>query len=262
MSILAQRRYIDGVPQLSKNDIEDIATDLLSRFNRDLICTPGPVDIDLFAEQFLGLQLDFVDLSHNGSILGLIAFKDCNVDTYDSEANDIRSIPVKKGTALIDNALSREDQYGRGRFTIAHECGHWVIHRPEDHDTYQPSLFDLSLVETSNGYIKCRKGDSSVAGKMPQTPDEWREWQADNLASAILMPIEAVKNQVKKILNGTTPVRQLLKRQDGSCINISSGVLAFEIARTFEVSVQAASVRLRKLGYLSDDPSDPIRIPY
>jgi len=76
------------------------------------------------------------------------------------------------------------------------------------------------------------------------------------------MPIEAVKNQVKKILNGTTPIRQLLKRQDGSLINISSGALAFQIARIFEVSQQAATVRLRKLGYLSDDPSDSIRIPY
>jgi len=262
MSNIARKRHIQGVPQLSRKYLEETAADLLSRFDRSLINTPKPIDIDLFAESFLGLRLDFVDLSNNGSILGLIAFKDCTVDTYDRESDDIRSITVKKGTTLIDNTLSRDDQYGRGRFTIAHECSHWIVHRPEDLDYHQPSLFDLRTVENNtNSYIKCRTSDSFTAGKLPSTPNEWREWQADNLASAILMPIEAVKNHVKKVLNGEIQIRQLLKRSDGSTINISSGALSFEIARTFEVSTQAADVRLHKLGYLTDNPADPINIP-
>jgi len=261
MSILSGKRKINGIYRLSRPEIDLYAEDILVNFNRSLIHDPQPMDVDRLAENHLSLQLDFADITNNGSIIGLIAFSDGPIDVYNPENDSVRKIYLKKGTALIDNALTTEDQHGRSRFTIAHECAHWLLHRPDDL-YYDQLALDLQIPRNDAlPAIICRKSESSFIKKYPQTPSEWREWQADNLASALLMPSFALKSVVRKLLSGEIPVRTLMKRTDGTMVNINTGVLAMKVATTFEVSFQAAEVRLRKLGYLTDNPADPIQIP-
>ena len=54
------------VPVLSKNEINIMGEHLVGDFCPEALRTPMEVDIDTFAQSYLGLDQDFQFLSHNG----------------------------------------------------------------------------------------------------------------------------------------------------------------------------------------------------
>lgn len=124
--------------------------------------------------------------------------------------------------------LVNEDQaLVRQRFSVAHELGHLVLH-----DTSPERMFVDGGVR-----LYQRVGQPSSANyRGPDshtTPDEERE--ANHFAAAILMPEPAVRAYAF----GKTVLEDLLVE---------------EMARYFDVSVQAMSIRLQRLNIL--EPSD------
>lgn len=215
-------------PYLSTMDIERIAYQTVQSFDQTLLNQPQQLNVDVFAERFLRLKLDFIDLSNNTSILGMMVFSDSSIPVFDPEQNTPKIIQAKAGTALIEKALLEDRLPNRTRFTIAHECAHWLIHKPKGKS--QPMV--------------CR-----TVGQSDQR--DWLEWQADNLASALLMPAVSVyafmKNHVKEHRES---IEHMYKMFGESYVISKRYQIIRLVAFTFGVSERAAELRLKRLGYI------------
>src|SRR5262245_58910044 len=112
-----------AVPFLSAKEIESAATTLLVEFgglgNGGRLKPPVPVEQIL--EKHLKLTLDFDDLHEK---LGV---------PRDGEEPDVLgALWAESGQVFIDESLDPDEhpeQEGRYRFTLAHEIGHWCLHK-------------------------------------------------------------------------------------------------------------------------------------
>ena len=116
------------------------------------------------------------------------------------------------------NPLARE---GRYRFTVGHETGHWVLHRDLVNDPGQATLF-----ETQQSTIVCQSSSNKP----------WIEWQADYFSTCLLMP--------------RTWIYQTIDRQN--LRSLPPEKIVYHISELFEVSKQAAGIRLEELGMIEN----------
>ena len=121
---------------------------------------------------------------------------------------------VQNETGVI--GFNREHSSVRQRFTIAHEIGHFVLHRQE------------SQLFIDKGYRAFFRDVQSAKGK------DRREVKANAFAAALLMPSRLVQKAVKS---------------HAFDLGDDRGAL-IELATLFEVSTQAMSFRLANLGLL------------
>lgn len=179
---------------------EDAAIALLREFEaRFSVDDVPPVPVERIAESHLGLLIEEIDdvrslpsaPTDQGALSGML----------DAEAQ----------TIWLDRAECRRSR-GRRRFTIAHECGHWVLH------------------VAGNGLLICREQDvgGAAAGQTGTvTSLKQREAEANAFAQALLMP-------------------ELLVHQHAEQTGCNLGALA----ERFDVSVPAMRLRLLTLGLL------------
>lgn len=121
-------------------------------------------------------------------------------------------------------------QYGRYHFTVAHETAHQIL--ADLHPT------DRAL---QNRVVRYR-GDS------PQFPiHDWSEWQADNLASALLLPLEIVHGALHRfdLEHGIGILNKVYRPKEYRRF--------CEMAEFLGVSKQAMVIRLKRLGLLKKD---------
>ena len=245
----------NGVPILSKNDMDSMAEYILRDYKEKVINEPSVLDIESFAEFYMGLQMDYQDLSHNRSLLGMMVFNDCQVPVYDAIKQQAKYISVGEGTALIDNSLLKEDQKKRGRFTIGHEASHWIFHRKKYHvNPRQLSWFDdFTGIEPM---IKCKTANvEGIARKSRfNTDNDWMEWQADYMASALLMPKVTFAMAVKCLFKQIGIKRYYEKGIDADLDRWAEDKLPKMLANIFDVSIKAAAIRLVSLGFVPEKP--------
>ena len=68
----------NGVPIVSKKELDAIGERFVRDFQPEVLKNPAPVDIDGFIECYLGMTPDYQFLSHNGIYLGMTVFNDTN----------------------------------------------------------------------------------------------------------------------------------------------------------------------------------------
>lgn len=138
----------NGVPILSKAEIDAIGERFVQDFQPEVLTNLSPVDIEGFIEFYLGMTPDYQYLSHNGVYLGMTVFNDTNkVPVFDPATNRAEYISAKARTVIIDNRLLDESQRHRYRFTLGHEGGHDIFH--SGYFSYNPdqvSIFDDELI--------------------------------------------------------------------------------------------------------------------
>lgn len=242
----------NGIPILKNEEIDSCAEVLINKFKPDLLTTPAATPVESFIESFLGLQIDYQNLSQDKSILGIITFNDGIVDVYD-EANNKKQIKAKRGTILIDNTLTDSTQNGRCRFTLGHEPGHWIFHKhlyPNKKNIDQSKLGNLPVASC----FKCLKRNvghmNNTAGL--QSPDDWKEWQADYFASALLMPKQSVNILMEQYLKDVSLSKDEFLNTNIYDIYLEANYVITSLAQVFDVSFMAAEVRLYKLGYINE----------
>jgi len=101
----------------------------------------------------------------------------------------------ESGFRITTNAL---DPYTRQRFTLAHELGHFMLHR--------------HLIGVGEGVDDDRAYRSTETGKYHNTeigPEE--ETQANRFAANLLMPIELVEFHRKKLNAGVSKMAKLFQ---------------------------------------------------
>ncbi|WP_291734130.1 ImmA/IrrE family metallo-endopeptidase [Clostridium sp.] len=130
-------------------------------YNKDLI------NIDLFAEVYLGLEIEYKELLDTKKLAMLVMNPMkvvARIDSEDENEDEILEIVAVQGkTILINLNESNNRNEGGLRFSIAHEIAHWILHR---------------------FYLESEISDDI-------------EVEANYLAAALLMPKEKFKQEIE-----------------------------------------------------------------
>ncbi|GIW56287.1 MAG: hypothetical protein KatS3mg082_2748 [Nitrospiraceae bacterium] len=232
------------VPYLKKDVIEEEAALVLSEYGQQFgPITAPPIPIDDIVELHLRLTLEILDLRQIfgfGDVHGAIWFRSQRVGV-DQSLDPARN-PAKRG---------------RYHFTLAHEAGHWRLHRHLYlRNVGQPSL--LPEFDQRPDYV-CRSSEK----KKPV------EWQADQFAANLLMPRELVKKAWQEWRGNLEPIalddlqemrRQILtaevlrrggfKGGDRASDDMVLEHCSRPLADKFQVSAEAMRIRLEDMGLL------------
>lgn len=210
------------VPFLREKVIEEHSEMLLGEWALEHpAITKPPVPIEDILE--LGLKLDFEiedlrsALGHD-DVLGAIWF-------------GARLIKVDQSLDPTNNSRV----LGRYRFTIAHEVGHWRLHR--EHLMNDPNAASLFEQNATPAFV-CRSSDR---------PPE--EWQADQFAACILMPRRLVLEAWEEWRGDCVQVA-LAELDIDPNDEIALDAFCRPLADLFEVSAQAMRIRLQRLELL------------
>jgi hypothetical protein len=216
---------------LDRDDIELMMEDELRGANLLPAAANPAVDIEVFLERHLKVSLDqHADLP--ADVLGLTEF-------FPGKTPRVAINKDLTGSA-IDEDESPLGLRGRWRATLAHEASHVFIHRPLfELPPEQGRLFGDSPEPAQEGQrlMRCQKRSVLYRG----TSSDWREVQANQGMAALLMP-RSVFLAVATFLQGANG-----PSMPGSA---DARRLVVDLASRFEVSRQAADIRLSTLGVL------------
>jgi len=139
-------------------------------------------------------------------------------------------------SAELANDERRENRF---RTTLAHELGHAHFHSMLFSELFQPGvLFAQRPLEAK---AVCKRETILNAREV-----DWLEWQAGYASGAFLMPASALRRQLSEfcassglhaLVHVSSPESEAMQRL---------------VTEAFQVSMDAARVRLLKLGYLTD----------
>lgn len=218
--------------RLSKKDIDNEAIIFLQENSPNSLQRLSILNLESIAELKLGLKIEYQKLDEDGELLGMIIFKTGYVDVID-ENNTFYKKKFEKGTIILNEILINDLKLQcRYQFTLAHELGHWILHRKEFiEDENQINLFNNVAIATDNDHIKCLNRDviyNNVIVSKLKTDLDWLEWQANYFAASILMPRRLIKQYYLDNYNSKN-IKQMSK----------------EISEICGVSKQAAEIRIR-----------------
>ena len=225
------------VPVLYKKDLDKEATAFLEKYYPEALETPMPVPIEKIATDTLHLTvLQGHRITDDFSIFGQICFSKGTVLVKDIFKCSEKEMEVSRGTILIDAYTYWERNKGCANNTIAHEVYHW--HRHRLYAAIKQILRDEKFIAH-----RCPT-EMRYPGENDEWTDEQRmEWQANNMAPRILMPIQTFKIKVDELYKQYDYENSPLKVAVLTCI-------ADELAKFYGVSRQSALIRMTETGYL------------
>ena len=151
--------------------------------------------------------------------------------------------PDRKPVVKVAQQLATsKHRWQRLRTTLTHEFGHVKLHGK----LWPFNQARLFPEEDEAAGPKCKRG--SILGE-PRT--DWMEWQAGYVSGAVLMPVSLLTDLVRTAFAGwqvfgTVPTS-----------SARAGELIARVSTRFNVSNDAARVRLFQLGYLKDGVESP-----
>lgn len=251
MFIMAVEQAITSITRgeymsyLAQNDIEAIAIRItndykrLPRFRGHAVKRITP---EILTCELCGLRLDHYHLSKDGLTLGMTSDGKADVLVYGENGEPIIFL-LDGATVLVERDLKDDPaQKGRYNFTLCHETSHQILSR----------LFPSSREGIQNRVVSFR-------GQALQYPiQDWREWQADCLASALLLPADLVWAALQQFgLETGIPVLNKIFRPE-------EYEKFCKMAQFLGASKQALAIRLKRLGWLGKeyliDPYALVRI--
>jgi hypothetical protein len=146
-------------------------------------------------------------------------------------------------TNAIDDDETPPGIRGRWRATMAHEASHVVMHRVLfEVNQKQNGLFQMEEHAEPRRLMRCLRKDVLFRGG---GVSDWREVQANMGMAALLMP----QSIFRRVAESAARRRQMTAKSL-TVGSTSAMVLAAEMAALFDVSRQAAMIRLETLGAL------------
>jgi len=160
---------------------------------------------------------------------------------------------VRAGRILINRRLKQSGDTGRYRFTVAHELGHWQLHRPrilaaDEQTGLFPDLVGGDVITTLN---------RSIVGPKPPR----HEIQANRFAATLLINHHVLRREFTARFDGATlskligRARALGSREKGRTVAAYSGPNSRSLAALFAVSIEAMAIALESRGYLHESPN-------
>ena len=204
-----------------EHEFDDIAKEALKRHGL-LRKEPAPVDIELFVEMEFGFPYEFRDLGED--CLGLMHF---------GEKGPKALLVHTKLDAPEDLLANR-----RCRSTLAHECGHGLLHVDLFIELWERKK-STNTFEDARRIITWRERAENIEGNLTKSSPDWWEYQADRMISALLLPLN--------------PLREALRGWGHDLLEIKSNgawqdqELHAQVRDTFDVSLAVARIRLERL---------------
>lgn len=223
------------VPYISSCQLEEIATEFLKEYYPSALSEtkngiPIHVDPTVLAKN-LGLTIER-KIIKDDSVFGQIYFEDAETDVSDLLEKGKTFIKAK--TIVVNPCRFFLSNYGSENNTIIHECVHWVKHRKA---FLLEKLFDSKVSR-----ITCEAVDKAERQKT-QKELHIMEWQANQLAPRIQMPIKPFRKRARNYI----ATLQLLNHAKYE-FEVMEEVID-SLAQEFKVSRQSAKIRLVQLGF-------------
>lgn len=223
------------------DEIERIAEDELRRASLMPSISKPVTDLERFIEGYLNAELDQYAELPDG-VLGLTQL----------QAGRRPAVSINSGlTESAEADVASPGAVGRWRATMAHEATHILLHR---------YLFDLEMAQLAGaradgntfveltGLMRCLHRDimpvSMRDWSQVRRRRDWREIQANRGMAALLMPSRPFKRVAFQQMTN-------LGLSTVSADTISADTLTAAIAEIFNVSKQAAMIRLESLQVIS-----------
>lgn len=224
------------VPILKKENLEKEATAFLEKYCPEALADPMPVPIEKIATEDLKLTvLQGHRISGDFSVLGQICFSKGKVMVQDIFQCSEEEVEVSRGTILIDAYTYMDRNIGAVNNTLAHEVYHWHRHR---------LYAAIKQILKNEKFIAHR---CPVNMTYPKENEEWSdeqrmEWQANNLAPRILMPLESFKKKVDELY-----LKYDFEHSELKLATLTN--IADDLAKFFVVSRQSALIRMTETGF-------------
>ena len=223
---------------LSRNNIENIGERFIRAYKRlpeyrdEVVYSISP---SVLIEKVLKVSVEYHHLSLDGSVLGVTTSDNETGYKVFDEMDEEEVIFLDGNTILIESDLKNDiSKIGRRHYTEAHEAAHQILLKlfPNDYGNDQKKLHYC------------------MSAPKPAKVRDWVEWQADALASVLLMPREIVMRAMFLFGFG-----ERIYRLNRLCA--SSDYEKFcSMAQFLGVSKQALSIRLTQLGLIEHNDFD------
>jgi hypothetical protein len=212
---------------MKDQEFENEAALLLAEYgNKHYQVMAPPVPVDEMVELYLGLSLEFLDMQKLfgvGDVHGALWVNEKRVGI------DQRLDPATYPAML-----------GRYHFTLAHEAGHWRLHR---------QLF----LRRANQHSLLPEGRERPEYICRSSDTEPIEYQANRFASCLLMPREILKRAWHEWRDGMEPIYlpdlRAENGEDGTDEMIMENAVR-PLARAFQVSTEAMRIRAEAMKLL------------
>lgn len=190
------------------------------------------VDIEGFVTDFLKLPLLYRSFAEEDSDkIGFIADGVTPLRVYENGAVIRRVYP--RGTIVIERYLRQERESSRRRFTISHECAHYIMDRVIPSAAFRRE-FDRERTYTQEDF---------------KNLFSFREAQIDRMGAVLLMPRFMVHNVA--LMHGYT---DRIPVYGDSVLRTADKLRIKQMANVMGVSFSAFLIRLRELGCLCYRP--------
>jgi len=213
------------IPKLRYSQIGKCASDIREEYN----ITDNKFELSKFIEWDLGIRVTpkkglkyFLDLG------ALAAMEDYSSEQlyFEQPLEVDASLDHNLKIMFVDEDLYDSDNQNRIRFSMAHELGHYFLHKQiiiENQPNYKN--FFLELKEEDHNMI---------------------ERQADEFAGRFLVPKNLLQTELEKQLD-------ILEQNKLSMNRISLGFVCDQIGKEFLVSAKVIEIRLKREGFWSDE---------
>lgn len=183
------------------------------------------VDMEGFISSYLGLPIVYESFCEmDTSKLGFLS--DGKTPLYVVRNGKSKPVVFAKDTIVLDKYLTIKSEFGKRRFTLAHEVAHKLL---EKHNPMQAAAFRREF-----------NSDEAYNADALTEMFSMNEMQADRLAAAILMPEFLVKRVFDKYSRG-----KAIKLYGGTVMAPHDKVKARKIADCLGVSFSALIIRLK-----------------
>ena len=224
------------VPYLYADDLDKEAEKFLSKYYRDALEAPVPVDLDELIENMC-LTKFYAPLPDN--IFGKSYFTEADVEVYDDDLMGTHTEHIERGTILINPNVFFMRNVGSVNNTIIHECVH-----QDRHGKFFEMQKLLMGEDAQISSIACEITDGYTGENDERTKAmRWMEWQANALAPRIQMPRRMALVKIREIL---TRLHAEFPDQTEAMI---MQMAVEEFADFYGATKVAAKVRLVQLGY-------------
>ncbi len=241
---LNYRKKDNGQYILSKLEIEHIATEVLKEYAPSNLVIPTQLDTMSFLQDYLGLDVKrkYIGTFESGILGATVMGDEAEIPSYDEMFRPTVLVEAY-GNVLISPALSNRENAPRRRYTEMHEGSHFILHKD-----YYMNL-DKQIANQSK-LIACRRME--LYNDKPKTDYDWREWQADCLAAALLMPQDVFYDYARSVIRSFGISRGYLVSSSGTNKRQAYEIIS-KVAERFYVSYRAAQIRMIKLGLIREN---------
>ena len=234
-------------PYLTEDAVDGAAEQLLRRAFGRPWRERRPVDLDELVYEYLSPreQLSFND--------------EAELAPEDGEIVLGKTLPIR-GQILLNRALKLDAEPGRARFTLAHEIGHWVLHRP----LILAQARELDLFTGHGGispdYALVGLNRAIFPGTCAPGAVRREEWQANRFAATLLVDPVVLREEFEARF-GRPPVAratQTWRYQAGTVRELAQllarGTVGVHppLREVFGLSTEAMAIALESRAYVTE----------